>query len=93
MDGGVSHFSKMAAQREEEEELRASRLSGFGTDVAFSYFLFVSFLLFCCFIECIVLFNQWGLIPRMGTQPAAEGGFLAFYELLFCFMYVLFLST
>jgi hypothetical protein len=47
MHGGVSHFSKMAAQREEEEELRASRLSGFGTDDAFSYFfLFVSFLLF-----------------------------------------------
>jgi hypothetical protein len=64
VDGGVSHFSKMAAQREEEEELRPSRSSGFGNDDTFSYFLFVSFPLFCCFIECIVLFNQWGLIPR-----------------------------
>jgi hypothetical protein len=33
-------FSKKAAQREEEEELRASRLFGFSTDVAFIYFLF-----------------------------------------------------
>jgi hypothetical protein len=57
MDDGVCHFSKMAAQREEEEQLQASRLSGFGTDDAFNYFLFVPFLLFCCFIEYLVLFR------------------------------------
>jgi hypothetical protein len=87
-DGGVSHFSKMALQREEEEELRASRLSGFGTDAAFSYFLFVSVLLFCCFVEYIVSFSQWGLIPRM-RQPAAKGGGLC----VICIPFICLLSA
>jgi hypothetical protein len=70
MGGGVSHFSKVAAQREEEEELRASRLSVFGTDVSFSYFFFL-FHFYCStlllFYRMYVLFNQWGRIPRMGA--------------------------
>jgi hypothetical protein len=49
----------MAAQREKEEELRPFRLSVFGTNDAFNYFLFVSFPLFClfaCFLRIAVLF-------------------------------------
>jgi hypothetical protein len=45
------HVSEIAAHREELEESRDSRVPGFGTEDAISYFLSVRFL-FGCFIEC-----------------------------------------
>jgi hypothetical protein len=67
MDGGMIHFSKMSAQREEEEESRDSRVRGFGVDDVFGPCLFVPFPLFRCCIEYIVLFNRCTLIARLGT--------------------------
>jgi hypothetical protein len=71
------------------------------TGVAVSYCLFVSFELFC-FIEWYVLFNQWGVIDRMGKTRRCEkrtvcglrsSNFLAPRELLVRVLSMLGLST
>jgi hypothetical protein len=68
IDGGVRHFPEMATQRGEEEESRDSRVPGFGTNDAFRHFLFVPVLYLGCFKECMVWFDQWSLLARLGTS-------------------------
>jgi hypothetical protein len=85
MDGGVSHVSKMAAQREEEEESRDSRVPRFGTDNAVGRCLFVPFLLFAYFIDCIVFFQQLEPYRPIGANsPVRKKGLCAIRATVIC---------
>jgi hypothetical protein len=79
MDGS-ENFSEMARDREEEEESGDSRMPRFGAADASSYFIFAQFLLFGCYIECI-LFNS----SPFRLQPTDEGeGLCVIYVAVIC---------